>query len=137
MPLVQSLPKDACENSEPVRQTSCHDIRRSGPFNAMAKDVLRNLDQQISVPTPACPGLEGHETIGSERLTDIRTRFLLWTGNLGAMHKPEDPRALDRRLLDAPEVGNRVREILGDLQDLLDQCELSLSWIRSIASPQC
>ena len=92
-------------------------------FSALAKEVLRHLDQYISVPNTACPGLEDHETLGADRLRDVRTRFLLWTGNLGVMHKPDDPRALDRRLLEAPEVACRVREILGDLQGLLNQCE--------------
>lgn len=92
-------------------------------FSALAKEILRHLDQRIDTPTTACPGLEDRETLGPEKLVDIRTRFLLWTGNLGVMHKPEDPRALDRRLFDAPEVAGRVRDILGDLQDLLSQCE--------------
>jgi hypothetical protein len=96
-------------------------------FNAITKDILRHLDRQINAPTLACPGLEDHETLGPQRLKDIRTRFMLWTGNLGVMHKPEDPRALDKRLLDAPEVANRVREILKDLQDLLSQCETSMT----------
>jgi hypothetical protein len=95
------------------------------PFNAIAKEILRHLDQGINASPPACPGLEDHETLGPERLTDIRTRFLLWTGNLGVRRRPEDPRALDRRLIDAPDVANRVREILGDLQDLVSQCKPS------------
>jgi hypothetical protein len=95
------------------------------PFNAIAKEILRQLDQQIEASPPACPGLEDHEILGPERLADIRTRFLLWTGNLGVRRKPEDPRALDRRLIDAPDVANRVREILKDLQDLLSQCKPS------------
>lgn len=92
-------------------------------FSVLAKEILRHLDQRINVPTTACLGLEDHETLGPERLRDIRTRFLLWAGNLGVMHKAEDPRALDRRLVEAPEVACRVREILGDFQDLLSQCE--------------
>jgi hypothetical protein len=95
------------------------------PFNAITKQILRHLDQQIDAAPPACPGLEDHETLGPERLVDIRTRFMLWTGNLGVMRRPEDPRALDRRLIDAPDVANRVREILKDLQDLLSQCKPS------------
>ena len=94
-------------------------------FSAITKHILRHLDQQINVPPPACPGLENHEILGPERLTDVRTRFLLWSGNLGVMRTPEDPRALDKRLLDAPEVANRVREILEDLQDLVSQCKSS------------
>jgi hypothetical protein len=95
------------------------------PFNAIAKHILRHLDQKINAPAPTCPGLEDHQTLGPERLKDIRTRFLLWTGNLGVMRKPEDPRALDSRLIDAPDVANRVREILKDLGDLLSQCKSS------------
>lgn len=92
-------------------------------FSAIAEEILRDLDHHINIGTTACPELEDHETLGPEKLMDTRTRFLLWTGNLGVMHKAEDPRALDRRLLDAPEVAGRVRDILGDLQDLLSQCE--------------
>ena len=92
-------------------------------FSALAKETLRHLNQRIDVPTKACVAFEDHETLNPETFKDVRTRFLLWTGNLGVMHQPEDPRALDRRLLDAPEVACRVREILGDLQDLLIQCE--------------
>lgn len=92
-------------------------------FSALAKEILRHLDQRINLPTTACLRLEDHETLGPDKLMDIRTCFLLWTSNLGVMHKAEDPRALDRRLLDTPEVACRVREILGDLQDLLSQCE--------------
>ena len=103
-------------------------------FSALAKEILRHLDQRIKVPATACLGLEDHETLGPERLRDIRTRFLLWTGNLGVMHKAEDPRALDRRLVEAPEVACRVREILIDLQDLLSQCEPSPIWPPSAAS---
>jgi hypothetical protein len=102
-------------------ETTCPGASPS--FSTFAKDILRHLDRSISNPPLEYPGLEEHETLGPEMLSDIRTRFLLWTGNLGVMHKPEDPRALDKRLLDAPEVASRVREILKDLHDLLNQCK--------------
>jgi hypothetical protein len=105
-------------------------------FSTLAKDILRHLGQSMRVPTLACPGLEDHGTLGPEKLTDIRTRFLLWTGNLGVMHKPEDPRALDRRLLDAPEVASRVFEILRDFQDLLGQSEPIPVWFPCFASAE-
>ena len=95
------------------------------PFNATAKKILRQLDHQINASPPTCPKLEDHGILGPERFADIRTRFLLWTGNLGVRRRPEDPRALDRRLIDAPDVANRVHEILRDLQDLLSQCKPS------------
>ena len=104
-------------------------------FSTLAKDILRHLVRLINLSTKACPGLEDHETLNPERLLDIRTRFLLWSGILGVMHKPEDTRALDRRLLDAPEVAGRVREILGDLQDLLSQCEPTPIRLSSVAGP--
>jgi hypothetical protein len=101
----------------------CQDTLLS--FSAITKQILRHLDQQIHAPPPECPGLEEHDALGPEKLTDVRTRFLLWSGNLGVMRKPEDPRALDRRLLDAPEVATRVRAILKDLEELLSQCKPS------------
>jgi hypothetical protein len=124
MPLTRSSANDTRQTANMTCQASGSETTCQAsvpPINALAKDILRHLDEHIDVPTLACPGLEDHETIDSERLADIRTRFLLWTGNLGVMHKPEDPRALDRRLIDAPEVAGRVREILADLQDLLSQ----------------
>lgn len=92
-------------------------------FKAIAKDILQQLDRKIDAPASACPRLQDHEHLGSTRLTDIRTRFLLWSGNLGVMHGPGDPRALDTRLFSAHDVANRVRQVLHDLQDLLNQCE--------------
>jgi hypothetical protein len=92
-------------------------------FCVLAESILRTLHKQINGPKPSCARLDGHEVLGPEKLEDIRTRFLLWTGNLGVMHKAEDPRALDRRLLDAPEAASRLRGILVEMEDLLHQCE--------------
>lgn len=129
MPLAHSSLHRAPEDLGLVCQAHCPDVVRDREgdlpsFNAIAQEVLRVLNKQITSPKPVCSGLEDHESLSSERFADIRTRFLLWTGNLGVMHKPEDPRSLDARLLDAPEVASRVRDILGDLRDLLNQCKL-------------
>jgi hypothetical protein len=51
----------------------------------------------------------------------VFTRFRLWVGNLGVLHKKQDPRGLDKRLQDAPEVAKRIRELLIELKDLLLQ----------------
>lgn len=114
------------ESSEDV--TPFQDTRnqcQSPTFNDIAKEILDQLNQKINTPMPACPGLENHQTLGSEKLIDVQTRFKLWSGNFGVMHKPMDPHALDRRLRDEPEVASRVREILRDLQDLLRQSKPS------------
>lgn len=114
------------ESSEDV--TPFQDTRNqceSPPFNDIAKEILDQLNQKINTPMPACPGLENHQTLGSEKLIDVQTRFKLWSGNFGVMHKPMDPHALDRRLRDEPEVASRVREILRDLQGLLRQSKPS------------
>jgi hypothetical protein len=126
-PVQESL-EDAREHSKQASLTACQDTRnqcQSPTFNDIAKEILHQLNQQINTPMPACPGLDDHQTIGFEKLTDVRTRFKLWSGNFGVMHNPMDPRALDRRLLDAPEVASHVREILRGLQDLLYQSKPS------------
>jgi hypothetical protein len=125
MPPSHSLPPDArgildCQAQCP--DTLLHDDLPS--FGTIAKEILRLLNKHVNLPRPVCPGLLNHEALSSESLADICTRFQLWTGNLGVMHKATDPRALDRRLLNAPEVASRVREILEGLRDLLEQCEL-------------
>lgn len=129
MPLAHSSPRCAHVDPGTVCQSHCPDVVRYREgnlpsFNAIAQEILRGLNKQITAPKPVCSGLEDHESLSSERFADIRTRFLLWTGNLGVMHKPEDPRSLNKRLLDAPEVASRVSDILGDLRDLLNQCKL-------------
>jgi hypothetical protein len=134
MPPVQGSSEDTCKHSKQASPTPCQGTRnqcQSPPFNDIAKEILHQLDQQINTPIPACPGLESHQSVGSEKLADVRTRFKLWTGNLGVMHKSIDPRALDRRLLNAPEVASRVREVLRGLQDLLHQSKPS-NFLRNI-----
>jgi hypothetical protein len=124
MPPVQEPSEDAREHSEQASLIPFQDTRNqceSPPFNDIAQEILHQLNQQINTPMPACPGLEDHQTLGSEKLTDVQTFFKLWSGNFGVMRKPMDPRALDRRLVDAPEVASRIREILRGLQDLLHQ----------------
>jgi hypothetical protein len=124
MPPSHSLPPDACEI--PHCQAHGPDTLRHDDlpsFSVIAKEIIRLLNKNIHSPRLVCPGLEDHEALSSESLADICTRFQLWTGNLGVMHKATDPRALDRRLLSAPEVASRVREILEGLRDLLEQCE--------------
>jgi hypothetical protein len=56
-------------------------------FGDIAKEILHQLNEQINTPMPSCPGLDDHQTVGPEKLTDVRTRFKLRIGNLGVMHQ--------------------------------------------------
>ena len=126
MSSTKDLPDRVDATLIPLHPTNQMDrMRRNGVrhFSVAAKGILRILNEQINVPHPACHERDGNETLKTDKLADIRTRFLLWTGNLGVMHEPEDPRALDKRVQGAPEVANRIRDILKDLQDLLSQCK--------------
>jgi hypothetical protein len=83
-PVQESL-EDAREHSKQASLTACQDTRnqcQSPTFNDIAKEILH----QLNTPMPACPGLEDHQTLGSEKLADVRTRFKLWSGNFGVMH---------------------------------------------------
>ncbi|KAK5747555.1 hypothetical protein LTR17_000198 [Elasticomyces elasticus] len=50
---------------------------------------------------------------------DHDTRFRLWVANIGAHHS--DGRSMDARLKGAPEISERLAEILGDLRDDLNE----------------
>jgi hypothetical protein len=90
-------------------------------FSELATDILAFDKQQQDFPIHSHDCNGGSESLGSSRLEDVFTRFRLWVGNLGVLHKRQDPRGLDKRLQDAPEVAKRIRELLIELKDLLLQ----------------
>ncbi|KAK6424121.1 hypothetical protein LTR95_016435, partial [Oleoguttula sp. CCFEE 5521] len=53
----------------------------------------------------------------STQHADSLARFRIWAGNLGAWHPRSDRRSADHRLRDAPEVEDRLVEILEELTD--------------------
>ncbi|RYO82471.1 hypothetical protein DL766_007393 [Monosporascus sp. MC13-8B] len=62
----------------------------------------------------------------TEAVEDSRERFLLWAGNVGALHRPEATLSLEHRLRDLPEALEQIwmylgelRETLGELRDLI------------------
>jgi hypothetical protein len=73
----------------------------------------------VSQHSNACQ--QGCGRLSPSRFEDIDTRFRIWAGNSGALHYAEDPRSLDRRSRDAPEVMKRILDILEELRDLLRQ----------------
>ncbi|KAM0715320.1 hypothetical protein Q7P37_008818 [Cladosporium fusiforme] len=91
------------------------------PFRNLVEQVLRIIQAQIDAPTSCRSCSEDGEAIRSSHLADLHTRFLLWVGNLGAGHRHQDPRSLDKRLQDAPEVASHIRGIIIEIRDLLKQ----------------
>ncbi|OQO14048.1 hypothetical protein B0A48_00924 [Cryoendolithus antarcticus] len=53
----------------------------------------------------------------STQHADSLARFRIWAGNLGAWHPRSDRRSADHRLRDAPEVEDRLVELLEELTD--------------------
>lgn len=66
---------------------------------------------------------DNHLPIRSETVDDILDRYLLWAGNLGALHLPTNRLSLDHRLLSTPEIQNEICDFLDDLQEAIDDCE--------------
>lgn len=90
-------------------------------FSEIATGILEFEKQQQDIPIHPSDCNGGCECLSSSRLEDVFTRFRLWLGNLGVLHRKEDPRGLDKRLQDAPEVAKRIRELLEELKELLRQ----------------
>ncbi|KAI1413447.1 hypothetical protein F5Y13DRAFT_189354 [Hypoxylon sp. FL1857] len=86
------------------------------------KKSLRNLKDQIDKDAQ-----KDQPPIRSDAIEDILDRYLLWTGNLGALHEPTNKLSLDCRLLAAPEIRDQICEFLDDLQEAVDDLmEISL-----------
>ncbi|KAI0381384.1 hypothetical protein F5Y04DRAFT_255358 [Hypomontagnella monticulosa] len=63
---------------------------------------------------------DGHLPIRPETIDDILDRYLLWAGNLGALHLPTSRLSLDQRLLPNPEIRDEICDFLDDLQEAID-----------------
>ncbi|KAK3367736.1 hypothetical protein B0H63DRAFT_85606 [Podospora didyma] len=59
-------------------------------------------------------------TISVDEIGDVRDRFRLWAGNIGARNPPESKFSLESRLASANELLEQVADLLGDLADALD-----------------
>ncbi|RYP77948.1 hypothetical protein DL771_000807 [Monosporascus sp. 5C6A] len=77
------------------------------------------------------PGLDGDESLLEEKeatdkavvpsasVSDILDRFLLWCGNLGALHKQIKKLSLDQRLSDAPGVRHQILVNIEDFNEAI------------------
>lgn len=57
-----------------------------------------------------------------QRLDDIRQRFKIWSGNIGAPHAVQNQRSLEYRVRATPKLKTRLAELLRDVGDDLDEC---------------
>ncbi|KAI1657010.1 hypothetical protein F4813DRAFT_88267 [Daldinia decipiens] len=82
-------------------------LERSRKVKILFIDLKSRLEDDTSgVPSQVCP----------EAIEDALDRFLLWSGNLGALHLPENKLSLDYRVRAAPEIRDQICEFLDDLR---------------------
>jgi len=58
--------------------------------------------------------------VGADEVNDVRDRFRLWAGNIGARNAPESKFSLETRLASARELLEQVIDLLSDLTDALE-----------------
>ena len=56
--------------------------------------------------------------IHHDQVDDELTRFSLWMGNIGALHRPESAMSLESRLREADEVLIHIQELLENLNEV-------------------
>jgi hypothetical protein len=61
-------------------------------------------------------------SITEEEVADVRDKFRLWAGNIGAKNPPESKFSLESRLVTAGELLEQVRDRISDLEDALEDC---------------
>ena len=58
-----------------------------------------------------------------EQVNDELARFSLWTGNIGALHRPESSMSLESRLDKANDVLAHIQYLLDDLNEVSGERE--------------
>lgn len=53
-----------------------------------------------------------------KQVNDGLERLSLWTGNIGALHRPESSMSLELRLREASDVLTNILDLLGDLKEV-------------------
>jgi hypothetical protein len=66
---------------------------------------------------------EKNSGMNPSAVTDEFSRFKLWAGNIGALHKAERTTSLEYRLRNAPRVQDYIRRLLDDLATALKDCK--------------
>jgi hypothetical protein len=96
-------------------------IQNVGPYSALGKR------QRLTRPQMG---------VALEEVGDVSDRFLLWAGNIGARNAPESKFSLESRLAAAGELLDQVLDLLGDLDDALEDRMLNPSrWCSGVPTP--
>lgn len=64
-----------------------------------------------------------HSTVDDDDIKDELGRFRIWAGNIGALRQLPSRTSLDHRLRNAPKTASQVLEVLGDLNEALEDCK--------------
>lgn len=94
------------------------------PIATRTQAILEAFEELQKLSSDHARDARDADTLNGD-LDDRLSRFRLWAGNLGAYHPKEDARSLDSRLRDAPEVAERILELLSELLDLFQDGEWS------------
>jgi hypothetical protein len=58
-----------------------------------------------------------------DQVNEELERLSLWVGNIGALHRPESLMSLETRLLEASDILSHIRDLLGDLNEVVNERE--------------
>jgi hypothetical protein len=82
-----------------------------------AHDCIASFNEIVKIVDT--PERESSQTAtGWSQNEDGRSRFQIWMSNLGAAHPASDRRSADYRLREAPEVVDRIVELLEELTEI-------------------
>lgn len=96
-------------------------MTKAQSFYQAVSAINDELQNQVITPPSDIGHLPEQRWLSTEQLRDILTNFKMWAGNIGALHSATDPRSLDARLEDALEVSERLKEVLHELEELLQE----------------
>ena len=87
----------------------------ANPKRGRIAETAARCSESFDAITSRQHELREDDTGAHAQLTDCISRFRIWASNLGAWHPSSDMRSADYRLRDAPEVEERIAELLEEL----------------------
>ncbi|KAL8365101.1 hypothetical protein RB595_004089 [Gaeumannomyces hyphopodioides] len=96
--------------------SSVHNEESPSTTSEKARRVKTYLERALS----AAPGAEEGKAVNAPALQDFRDQFVLWAGNMGAMHKPISKLSLETRLAGAQGVLTYIHRLLDDLMEAVE-----------------
>jgi len=84
----------------------------------MASITIADAARQCLASFHAIDQVSGLGALESSPSQDGRSRYQIWASNLGSLHPLTDKRSADYRLREAPEVIDRIVELLDELTEI-------------------